>query len=122
LIDSTCFFSGNLCWFITETQEGAKTFNRCSVITAQGDVIATAEAEKDDGSWLGQIRGKAATANFLFAITGEGIVRVALSGGRIEQDLKFEDTADHVHSGCHLFLGDGGIYVVDGKSVTLLQI
>ncbi len=122
LVDSTCFFSSSLCWFITQTQFGGKTINSCTVIKADGSIVATAESEDGDDSWLSQIRGKCATGNSLFVTTDEGIIRVSPNGSGIVKDAEFPDTAKFVDRSCHLFVGGDGIYVIDGKEVKLLQI
>jgi len=121
LIDSTCFFTKKLCWFLVATQESGKTIHRCSVIRPDGSVEATAEAEAGDGSWLSQLRGKCALGRFLFVATDSGIIRVEPTGGRIVKSGEFPDTEQFVDSGCHLFSGEG-IYVVDRHEIRLLQI
>lgn len=121
LVDSTCFFAKERCWFLIATQESGKTIHRCTVIRPDGSVEATAEAEAGDGSWLSQLRGKCALGRFLFVATDLGIIRVEPDNGRIVKSGEFPDTKQFVDSGCHLFPGEG-IYVVDRHEIRLLQI
>lgn len=122
LVDSTCFFSHDLCWFMVSFRKGARTMNRCSVIKPDGTVLATAEADDGDGSWLSGIRGKCAAGGFLLAVTPNGIVRVEPDQGTIRETAAFPDTEPFVDEECHLFPGDGGIYVVDRSEIRLIKI
>jgi H/ACA ribonucleoprotein complex subunit 3 len=122
LVDSTCVFTGSRCWFFVTTREGGKTKNQCFVILRNGQVETTAEAEENDGSWLGTIRGKCATGEKLFAPTDHGIVRVSVDNGRIGNLTVFQDTEPFVDSATNLFLGENGLYAVTGKEVRLIRI
>ena len=122
LVDSTCFFANERCWFIVSMRDGAKTVNQCSVILANGRIEATAETEEGDGSWLGTVRGKCAVGNFLLAATDNGLVRLEVVNGRIEITKEFPDTEPFVNSGVHLFPSQDGLYVVDRKEVRLLTL
>jgi len=121
LVDSTCFFTRDYCWFLVAMQEKGKTINRCIVVEFDGSVKATAKAEAGDGSWLSRLRGKCAVGNFLFAATDSGIIRVELDGDSIVKTGEFPDTEPFVSSGSHLFPGEG-IYVVDRNEIRLVQI
>jgi len=123
LVDSTCVFTRDRCWFFVSSRQGSKTINQCIVLKRDGAVEGSAEAEDGDGSWLGAIRGKMATNNFLLAATDEGIVRVEPTGnGQITKTREFPDTEPFVDSGCHIFPGPGGLYVINQKEVWLLKI
>lgn len=122
LIDSTCVFARELCWFFTSSRESGKTLNRCNVINSTGGVIASAEANAGDGSWLGTIRGKCAAGNFLLTATDDGVVRVEPQNGSIVQTRTFPDTEPFVDSGSNLFAGPDGLYVVGRNEIQLLKI
>ena len=122
LIDSTCFFAKDRCWFFTSVRDGARTINRCAVIGRNGAVEATIEGEAGDGSWLSQIRGKCAVGKILFVATDDGLIRMDVENGAIAQSTEFPDTEPFVDSGCHLFAGDNGIYIVDDHEIRLLRI
>jgi hypothetical protein len=125
LIDAACTFAKDRAWFFTTAQEGARTVNRCTVIRANGDVETTAEAEFGDGSWLGKIRGAAATGstgNVLLVPTDDGVVQVKSDGGQIVETKRFPDTEPFVDSDSKLLVGADGLYVVTPKDITRLVI
>lgn len=122
LVDSTCVFSKERCWFLISTRGKGKTINQCFVLRANGDIVATAEADEGDGSWLGKLRGNCAVGNFLLAATDDGIVRLEPDQGKIVKTREFPDTESFVDSGCHLFAGKEGLYVVNRKEIKLLKI
>lgn len=122
LVDSTCFFSSDRCWFLASLKHEGRIVNRCTVVRPDGSVEATAEAEQGDGSWLGEIRGKCASGRFLFAVTDEGVVRVEPAGGSIAKTAEFPDTEPFVDSGCQLLPAKSGLHVVDRQEIRLLKI
>ena len=122
LIDATCAFSGYYCWFFITTRSGGKTINQCSVIKADGSVVASAEAEEGDGSWLSGIRGMCAAGDFLLSATDEGIVKVEVRGDKAVQTAEFPDTEPFVDSECSLYPGDDGLYVRKRNLIYLLKI
>jgi H/ACA ribonucleoprotein complex subunit 3 len=122
LIDATCYFAGNWCWFIISSRERGQTINKCIIIKSDGSVGEFAEAKEGDGSWLGSIRGKCAAGNFLLASTDNGIIRVEPSGGTLSVVKEFPDTEPFVDSGCHLYPNSNGLYVVSRKRIKLLKI
>lgn len=123
LVDSTCFFTDSRCWFLVATQESGRIIHRCFIVQPDGRVEAQAEAELNDGSWLGSLRGKTAFRNFLLAATDEGIVRVDSQNGQIVQTRQFPDTEPYVTADSSLFLGDRtDLFVVDQREIKRLRI
>ena len=120
IVDATCAFAAERCWFFMSTREGSKLIYRCAVLRPDGTVIATAEAERGDGSWLGTLHGKCAAQDFLLAPTDEGVVRVEIVRGQIVPARSFRDTEPWVHSASQLFPAPGGLYVVDRQEIRLL--
>lgn len=122
LVDASCVFTKERAWFFTTSQEGAWTINRCTVIRANGDVEATAEADYGHGSWLGKIRGAAATGGVLLMPTDDGVVQVKPENGQIVEAKRFSDTEPFVDSDSKLLVGADGLYVVTPKDITRLVI
>ncbi|MCC6934204.1 MAG: hypothetical protein IT406_00710 [Candidatus Yanofskybacteria bacterium] len=122
LVDTTCAFTREYCWFLASTHAGGVTANHCMVISRQGSLLATASAPSGDDSWLGTIRGHAAVGNSLLAATDEGVVRVSLDGASISVAQKFPDTEPFVHAHVHLYAVKDGLYAVGKHDVTLLRI
>lgn len=129
VLDATVVFDDHdHAWFFTTTQEGARRVNRCRVVKRDGTVVASAEADAGDGSWLGVIRGGAAipgaTGTMLLAPTDTGVVRLEpQAGDAIAVTRTFPDTEQWVDQGCRLVMA-GGIHVVsaDGRRITKLEI
>jgi hypothetical protein len=121
-VDARCVFTDTHCWLLVAMQVQGKIVHQCVLLSAQGIVEATAQAEQHDGSWLGTLPGKGAAGAWLFAPTDEGIVRVEPQHGQLVQTRVFPDTEPCVDSGCHLFAGQQGIYVVDRQDIYLLSI
>ncbi len=122
LVDSTAVFGRDRCWFFIATQESGKTIHRAYLVRGNGSVEASAEAEANDGSWLGTIRGKCASSNFLLAATDDGLVRLEADNGKIIVAREFPDTEPFVSSASNLFASSDGLYVVGRKEVVRLTI
>jgi hypothetical protein len=122
VVDTTCFFTDNLCWFMVSLRQEGKAINRCVVLNDDGTVQAVAEAEEGDGSWLSTIRGKCAAGKYLFGITDEGVVRLEVSNGTVVKSAEYPDTEPFVDEGCQLFAGKNGLFVVDRAEIRVLKI
>lgn len=122
LVDATCTFGKDRCWFFISLQEGGKTVNRCLLIRPDGNVEASAQAEEGDPSWLGSIRGKCAAGSFLFSATDDGVVRLDVQSGSMQVTAGFPDTEPFVDASSQLFSAKDGLYVVTQKEVIHLSI
>jgi H/ACA ribonucleoprotein complex subunit 3 len=122
IIDATCSFSNDRCWFFLAIQEQGRIIHRCAIIQPNGKVEATARAELGDGSWLGTLRGKCAVRHFLLAATDDGIVRIEPNNGQIVKTKEFPDTEPFVDASCQLFASQQGLYVVNQRKIHLLKI
>lgn len=122
LIDSTCVFAKDKCWFFTSVKNGSRVINTCSVVKADGSIEATTQTEAGDGSWLSQIRGKCASGNLILSATDDGLVRLEVKNNKIEITREFPDSEPFVDTGSNLFMGSNGVYVVGDRTIKLLQI
>ncbi len=122
LVDSTCVFSKDRCWFFHQVNILGERVNSCSVIHSDGSVEATAEAPDGDGTWLGTIRGKCAAGNFLLCATDDGIVKVEPNNGHITVTKEYPDTEPFVDSQSNLFPGSEGLYVARRREIIRLTI
>lgn len=122
LIDTTCSFSSQRCWFFATYEQGGKTINRCSVLDRNGGVLGTVEEDAGSDTWLGTLRGKCAVGHFLFSTTDDGIVRIECDAGRILVTRSFPDTEPFVDANCHLFPGDQCLHVVTKNEIRKLSI
>lgn len=122
LLDSTCFFTDELCWFLLTVSENGKIIDRCHLINQKGEVKASFSAEKGSVDWLQNIRGKLAFGNALFSTTDEGIVKIGIENGNILRQNEFPDTEPFVNTHAHLFPGLSGIHAVNRKNIVLLKL
>lgn len=140
ILDARCYFTSRRAWFFVSTHDAGRTVNRAIVVAADGTVVASAEAEDGDGSWLGSIGGKLAmtlnkgstSVNALFAATSRGLVRVEESaaptggGNTLVESATFPDTKGLVDDRQTLlngtFKNQRGLHLVDDQTVQLIQI
>ncbi len=130
LVDATCVFSSQRCWFLTTTQEGGRLVNRCIVLKKDGTIEATAETGAGDGTWLGAIRGGSATtlnrptgpAHGLFVPTDAGVVLAEVGNGNVTQTRHFPDTEPFVDTATRLYFSANGIYAVKPQEIHLIQM
>jgi hypothetical protein len=120
VFDARCLFDTERAFLLTSAREHERFVHRCIVIRPDGEVEAAAEAERDDGSWLGQLRGKCAASGFLFTATDDGLVRVEVEGGSLAATRHYQDTESFVDAGSRICAGPQGIYVVGKSEIRLL--
>lgn len=121
-LQATCVFTDSLCWFLLARQVQGNMLHHCFLVSAEGRLLASAEATAGDGSWLGTLEGKAAAGPWLFAPTDRGIVRIAAQGNTLLPERFFTDTAAFVDSGCQLYASPQGLYVMDRQEIRLLAL
>jgi serine/threonine protein kinase len=122
LVDTTCVFSRDCCWFLAAYDDAGKAYCRCTMIDRQGSVLAHSEALAGEDSWLGAIRGKCGAGKLLFAATDDGIVRVERDGTNLAVTKRFPDTEPFVDSGCQLFNCQNGLHVVTRNEIRKLRM
>lgn len=126
LIDSTCFFSSDLCWFLWSEQDKGVRMNNCVVIDSKGETLALESAPEgvdDERSWLASLRSKCAVGRSLLAATEDGLVRLSFDQQKkIAVAEKFADTESFVSPGNNLFAGPEGLYVVSRQEITLMKL
>ena len=124
LVDSTAVFGTHSIWVFYASQEQGVIRNRCRVYDFTGTLLAAAEGEYDDGTWLGRIRGKTVLGNTLLSITPDGISRFKIhhATNTIVEETNFPDTEPFVNLDCHLFISPAGLYVVDRREIRLITI
>lgn len=121
-VNSTCYFSPDLCWLFLAIQGRNALIHHCVVIQADGHVIATAKGVRGDGSWMDSIWGKCAVGGFLLVATDEGVVRVEPQQAGIEVTKTFPDTEPFVDHHCQIWAAPEGLYVIKQREITLIQI
>lgn len=122
LLDATCEFSSDKCWFFTSVQFNGNTINRCVVLDKSGNVLGMAEENATADTWLRSLRGKCAVGHSLFSTTDEGIVRIECANGAISLTRSFPDTEPFVDENCRLFPGKDCLHVVTKNEIRKLRI
>lgn len=122
IIDSEVVFSEQYCWVMLTIQERNRIINYCYQLDDKGQVIAQAQAEKGDGSWLSEIFGKTAFRGSLMVATDDGVVRVEANGNQLEKTAEFPDTEPFVTASSQLLVGEGGLYIVETKEIWHLKL
>ncbi|MCS6814347.1 MAG: hypothetical protein NZ772_12385 [Cyanobacteria bacterium] len=133
LLHADCTFTSERCWLFMVTQEQGQLYHRCTVITATGEVEATAIAQVGDGSWLAKAMvgsrtsGHCATQKFLWVATDEGVMRVeimpsSLGTTTLVPTKTFADTEPFIDASSQLFIGWEGLYVVTACEVLILTL
>jgi hypothetical protein len=130
LLDARCYFTDTVVWFLTACRQGGQVVHRASVISRNGQVLATTEAQAQDDTWLENLSGKCAVTlkgsngnvECLFSAHDTGLKRIQVSQGAIIEGAEFTATKGIVSSEDALFYAQEGIYVVSRNSVKLLQL
>lgn len=121
ILKAHCVFSQTLCWFFVRIQVGGSIMQQCLVIEPKGQIIAQAESQAGDGSWLSSI-GSCAVGSYLFAATDAGILRVEPQQGTLVVTKQFPDTEPFVDSESALFPSLDGIQVVRRQTIQVLKV
>ena len=122
LVDATCVVGDTHAWVLLAAQARGRTRHQCVVVGRDGEVVATAEGDDADGTWLGTLRGKCAVGGFLLAATDGGLVRVEPRQGTLVETRQFPDTEPFVTHGSGLFAGPKALYVVSANTIHTLRI
>lgn len=109
-------------YVLLAAQHRGRAVHQCVCLTASGEVIAAAEATRDDGSWLGALGGKCAAGGFLLATTDEGVVRVEPRGRSLVETRRFPDTEPFVDPATRLFTSPRGLWAAGEREVHELRI
>lgn len=122
LVGATCTFGEDRAWVLLAAQRGGRVIHQCAVVSITGEVLAAAEGEAGDGSWLGSLRGKCAVGGFLLSATDAGLVRVEVRGSALSETRSFPDTESFVSQSSEIFAGREGLYVVDPREIRQLRL
>jgi hypothetical protein len=122
LIDASAVFDEQRAWVFLAAQRSGRTAHQCVVVAADGEVLAVAEGEANDGTWLGTLRGQCAVGGALLVPTDAGVVRVEVKQGAITETRRFPETEPFVTHACQLFAGQRGLFVVDTREIRALRL
>lgn len=125
LIDAACYFSDNRLWLFVTSQESGRIVNRCSLITSDGRILATAEDFDGADNWLGSLKGKSAFAaggtELLASATEDGIVLIQQNGAQLAVCKTFAGTQGMVSPTDNLIFSPHGLYVWNTREIRLVK-
>ena len=124
LIDATCYFSRDRAWFCWASQTQGQRIHHCVLIRPDGTVEASTavDIESDRDSWIAQLHGHCAVANFLLVATDSGIVRIEACNGQFVVAKAFPDTEAFVDANSQLVASPQGIYAMNAQVIRLLKL
>jgi tRNA A-37 threonylcarbamoyl transferase component Bud32 len=122
LIDAACTFGDERAWVFFAAERSGRRIHQCAVVSAEGELLASAEADEGDGSWLGSLHGKCGAGASLLSATDAGLVRVEVQGGVLVETKRFPDTEPFVDQNSRLLAGPKGLYVIEPGAIKLLGI
>jgi hypothetical protein len=122
LVEMSASLDAGRAWLFLALKHGGRVRHLCLVYSRAGELLASAEGEPGDGSWLSTLRGKCAAHGALFAATDGGVVRVEIEAGAVRKTRDFPDTEPFVDEQSQLLLGARGLYVVRAREVLELQM
>lgn len=109
-------------WFFMSYVSAGRALHRALVISREGALLGSFDAEAGDGSWLGAIGGKVAIGGALLTGTCAGIARVELGSNGPEEIKRFVDTENFVHPSSTLLVSRAGLWVVDLREIVSLTM
>jgi serine/threonine protein kinase len=123
LLESTCYFSNHICWFLVSIKEKNDIVNHCVALNQAGEIFAYTnnKANPDMEITLKNIRGNCAVGNnMLFCTTDLGMQRLRIENGGILL-TEFPDTEPFLDSESYLFHSISGLTVTDTHTITELE-
>jgi hypothetical protein len=122
LLRTRCAFGKDRAWLLLAMRQQQKTVHRCLLLSSRGAVLAEAEAEEDDGSWLGQFPNLCAVGELLFAATDDGLLRVKANQGHLGDLKRFPDPAPFVDRETQLFFSGEALLAVTARCARELRL
>jgi hypothetical protein len=122
IVGAECSFDDERAWLFLAAEHRGRTVHQCVVVSRTGEVLAAAQGESGDGSWLGTLPGRAAAGGALFAATDAGIVRVEPRGGTLVETRRFPDTEPFVTATTRLFAAKDALYAVGEREIRILHL
>lgn len=133
LLDLRCYFSDQVVWVVAAAKKQGKVKHHAFVVNANAELLASAEAEEDDGTWLGNLQGKAALTlpapagssdkiHALISTSSRGLVRVEVNANAVIQTREYPDSRSVVREDADLFFTREGLVAVSGSRADIVTI
>ena len=122
LLRARCAFGDGLAFLLLALRHRGRTLHRVLCLDREARLVADAEGEEDDGSWLGAFPELCAAGRLLFAATDGGLCRVELQAGKLALTRAFPDTEAFVDGQTRLLVGPEGLLAVGPRTVRQLSL
>lgn len=122
LVSASGALSESHAWLFLALKHAGRLRHVCLVYSRRGQLLATAEGEPGDGTFLGSLTGFAAVGGALFAPTDAGIVRLEIEAGAIKKVREFPDTEPYVDAASGLHASRQGIFVASRRTIVRLEM
>ncbi len=129
LLDTRCLFTESSAWLLTTVRETTRILNRCTLIDRAGRIIASAQCDEGEDSWLGKLTGKCAgavpsgtggTIDVLFAATENGIVQIGAQKDQLVVPKAYAGTDGLAQPDDNLLFSRDGLYVWNRQTIKVL--
>lgn len=122
LLDADCVFNNDSALLSLSQIENGKVINVMNIISSDGKVKASAEAEADNSRILKSVGGKALAAGNVLCATDQGLVLAVSENNQIAEAKHFPDTDPFVSEDSEIYQAGNGVYVVSAKTIKLLRL
>lgn len=122
IIDAKCYISDSVAWLLIATKDQSQYINHGILVNKAGTILAHIDTTTGDYPWLGHIKGKSASGNYLFCPSDDGIIRVEFNSQGGWDSKVFSDTEKFVNEQSQLIVSSKGIYVIKRNKILLLAM
>jgi H/ACA ribonucleoprotein complex subunit 3 len=122
LTDAECVFSETHALLLFSTMESGKAFNSMHLLSANGNLVASAKEKKDDSRMLSKIHNKTLGGDRIISANEDGLSLIKAEQGFFQETQLFSDTEPFVDEEMQIFSAPDGIYVVSEKEIKLLKL
>ncbi len=122
LIEADCHFSETHFLVLLSTMDRGKKLNIMYLLTKEGELLAQNKENALDSEILSTIQGKGILGNKVITTTDEGLLLLDNRNGKMESIKLFKDTEPFVNTECQIYPASGGVYVVSGRDIKLLEL
>lgn len=122
LLDAECVFNNDFALLLLSQIDQGKVINAMHIISRNGTIKVSTEAEADNSRILKNIGGKALGAGNVLCATDQGLVLAVPGNNQIVEAKYFADTDPFVSEDSEIYQASSGIYAVSAKTIKLLRL
>lgn len=122
LVGQAVHFDEDRAWVHLAAERAGRVIHHVTLVRADGVVLASAEGEPGDGTWLGSLEARCAHAGALLCATPDGLTRVELQAGALVPTRRFPDAEPFVSGANRLLIGPRGVWAVEAQAIRELSL